>query len=67
MKLSIITPTLNGIHTIRETLESVARQDHPDVEHIVWTAVRPMEHWTSSGNSPAFVWFRKRMKDIITP
>src|SRR5215472_6659795 len=35
MKLSIVTPTLNGIHTIRETLESVARQDYPDVEHIV--------------------------------
>jgi glycosyltransferase involved in cell wall biosynthesis len=35
MKLSIITPTLNSIHTIRETLESVARHDHPDVEHIV--------------------------------
>jgi glycosyltransferase involved in cell wall biosynthesis len=35
MKLSVVTPTLNGIHTIRETLESVARQDHPDVEHIV--------------------------------
>jgi len=35
MRLSIVTPTLNGIHTIHETLESVARQDHPDVEHIV--------------------------------
>lgn len=35
MKLSVVTPTLNGIHTIRETLESVARQDYPDVEHIV--------------------------------
>lgn len=35
VKLSIVTPTLNGIHTIRETLESVARQQHPDVEHIV--------------------------------
>ncbi len=35
MKLSIVTPTLNGIHTVRETLESVARQDYPDVEHIV--------------------------------
>jgi len=35
MKLSIVTPTLNSIHTLRETLESVARQDHPDVEHIV--------------------------------
>ncbi len=35
MKLSIVTPTLNGIRTLRETLESVARQNHPDVEHIV--------------------------------
>ncbi len=35
LKISVVTPTLNGIHTIRETLESVARQDYPDVEHIV--------------------------------
>jgi glycosyltransferase involved in cell wall biosynthesis len=35
MKLSIVTPSLNSIHTIRETLESVARQDYSDVEHIV--------------------------------
>lgn len=35
MKLSIITPTLNSIRTIRETLESVARQNYPDMEHIV--------------------------------
>lgn len=39
MKLSIVTPTLNSIHTIRETLESVARQNHPDVEHIVMDGV----------------------------
>lgn len=35
IKLSIVTPTLNSIRTIRETLESVARQDYPHVEHIV--------------------------------
>ncbi len=35
LKLSIVTPTLNSIRTIRETLESVARQDYPHVEHIV--------------------------------
>jgi glycosyltransferase involved in cell wall biosynthesis len=35
MKLSIVTPTLNSIHTLRETLESVARQDQSLVEHIV--------------------------------
>ncbi len=34
-KLSIVTPCLNSIHTIRETLESVARQDYPHLEHIV--------------------------------
>lgn len=33
--LSIVTPSLNSAHTIRETLESVARQDYPHVEHIV--------------------------------
>jgi len=35
LKLSIVTPTLNGAHTLRETLESVARQDYPCVEHLV--------------------------------
>ena len=35
MKLTIVTPTFNSIHTIRETLESVAKQDYPDLEHIV--------------------------------
>jgi glycosyltransferase involved in cell wall biosynthesis len=36
VKLSIVTPTFNCIHTVRETLESVARQDYPNVEHIVF-------------------------------
>jgi len=35
LKLSIVTPTFNSIHTVRETLESVARQDYPHVEHLV--------------------------------
>lgn len=34
-KLSIVTPTLNSIRTIRETLDSVAGQDYSNVEHIV--------------------------------
>jgi glycosyltransferase involved in cell wall biosynthesis len=35
IKLSVVTPALNSLRTIRETLESVARQDYPHVEHIV--------------------------------
>lgn len=35
LKLSIVTPSFNSVHTIRETLESVARQEYPHVEHIV--------------------------------
>jgi glycosyltransferase involved in cell wall biosynthesis len=35
LKLSIVTPSFNSAHTVRETLESVARQDYPHVEHIV--------------------------------
>ena len=35
LKLSIVTPSFNSIHTIRETMESVAHQDYPHVEHIV--------------------------------
>jgi glycosyltransferase involved in cell wall biosynthesis len=34
-KISIVTPCFNSIHTIRETMESVARQDYPQVEHLV--------------------------------
>ncbi len=33
--LSVVTPSFNSVRTIRETLESVARQDYPHVEHIV--------------------------------
>lgn len=35
IKLTVVTPCFNSEHTIRETLESVARQKHPLVEHIV--------------------------------
>jgi glycosyltransferase involved in cell wall biosynthesis len=35
IKLSVVTPSLNSARTIRETIESVVRQDYPHVEHIV--------------------------------
>lgn len=34
-KISIVTPSFNSVHTIRETIESVANQDYPNVEHII--------------------------------
>lgn len=34
-KISIITPSFNSIHTIRETIESVRAQNYPCCEHIV--------------------------------
>jgi glycosyltransferase involved in cell wall biosynthesis len=34
-KISVVTPSFNSVHTIRATLESVAQQDYPEVEHIV--------------------------------
>jgi GT2 family glycosyltransferase len=34
-KISVVTPSFNSIRTIRETIESVARQDYSNVEHIV--------------------------------
>jgi len=34
-KISIVTPSFNSARTIRFTLESVASQDYPKVEHIV--------------------------------
>jgi glycosyltransferase involved in cell wall biosynthesis len=35
IKLSVVTPALNSVRTIHETLESVACQDYPHIEHIV--------------------------------
>ena len=35
VKFSIVTPCFNSIHTIRDTLESVAQQDYRNIEHIV--------------------------------
>src|ERR1043166_4869611 len=35
VKISIVTPSFNSIHTIRATLDSVATQSYPHVEHIV--------------------------------
>ncbi|HTI97941.1 MAG TPA: glycosyltransferase family 2 protein [Dongiaceae bacterium] len=34
-KISVVTPSFNSIHTIRETIESVRSQNYPQVEHIV--------------------------------
>lgn len=34
-KLSIVTPSFNSIRTIKETLDSVARQNYPNLEHII--------------------------------
>jgi glycosyltransferase involved in cell wall biosynthesis len=34
-KITIVTPSFNSIHTIKATLDSVATQDYPHVEHIV--------------------------------
>ena len=35
MKISIITVTYNAEATIGRTMESVAQQTHPDVEHLI--------------------------------
>ncbi len=35
MKISIVTPTFNSQRTLRDTIESVVRQDYPDIEHII--------------------------------
>ena len=35
MKISIITATYNSSSTIRDTLDAIAAQQHPDIEHII--------------------------------
>src|SRR5713226_4506797 len=34
-RISVVTPTFNSRHTLRETIESVLRQGYPRYEHIV--------------------------------
>src|SRR5438105_2694229 len=34
-KISIVTPSFNSSHTLRTTLESVATQNYPLVEHLI--------------------------------
>src|SRR4051794_14015514 len=34
-RLSVVTPSFNSQHTIRETIESVLKQNYPNYEHIV--------------------------------
>lgn len=38
IRISIITPTLNAITTVKETLESVKQQTHTSIEHIALDA-----------------------------
>ena len=33
--ISVVTPTFNSGHTLRETIESVLQQEYPECEHIV--------------------------------
>ena len=35
MKISVITATYNSAATVRDTLNSIANQDYPDIEHII--------------------------------
>jgi glycosyltransferase involved in cell wall biosynthesis len=35
LKISVITVCLNSAATLRDTIESVLAQDHPDIEHII--------------------------------
>jgi glycosyltransferase involved in cell wall biosynthesis len=35
MKISIITATFNSAATVKDTLDCIRQQDHPDIEHII--------------------------------
>jgi glycosyltransferase involved in cell wall biosynthesis len=34
-RISVVTPSFNSVHTIRDTIESVRAQNYPDCEHLV--------------------------------
>jgi glycosyltransferase involved in cell wall biosynthesis len=35
MTISIITPTFNSARTLEDTLQCIATQDYPHIEHII--------------------------------
>ena len=35
MKVTVITPVLNGAKTINECINSVKMQNYPDIEHLI--------------------------------
>lgn len=60
LKITIVTPSFNSIHTIRATLDSVANQHYPNAEHIV------MDGGSTDGtveilkSYPGLIWFSER-------
>ena len=55
-RISVVTPSFNSIRTIRETIASVARQDYPNVEHIVVDGGSTDGTLDVLKNSPRLVW-----------
>src|SRR5437016_9062734 len=59
MKISIITVCYNSVATIEDTLQSIARQIHPDVEHIV------VDGGSTDGTREIIDQYRRRIAKVV--
>jgi glycosyltransferase involved in cell wall biosynthesis len=55
-KISIVTPSFNSIHTIHATINSVAGQGYPNVEHIVVDGGSTDGTLEVLKNAPGLIW-----------
>ncbi len=60
MKVSIITPTYNSEKTLRDTIESVARQTYRDIEHII------IDGGSSDGTKKILKEYRQQLACIVS-
>lgn len=60
MKISIITVTYNSAATVKDTLESVRKQDYPDIEHILVDGASTDETVTIIKSYPDVKWISEK-------
>ena len=60
MKISVITAVFNGRETLEEALDSVARQDHPAIEHVV------VDGGSTDGTAGILARYRDRIDVLVS-
>ena len=59
-KISVVTPSFNSTTTIRETIESVRRQDYPKSSTSLWMAARRTGRSTLLKEYPHLLWVSEK-------